>query len=151
MTKNPMAEPWLQMGEHSRRSIITLFGLRSKCPFSEAKQVLLIACTITSMVVAALGFSAAGMGQLVKDKRNLIQAKDQTIGETLKWLSSVHRQTRLHPTEVKLKRFCRDEWQYLLKSSCAKLLASYPRRMEVKLASAGSEYWCQSNNWAFLS
>lgn len=75
VTKNPMAEPWPQMGEHSRRSIITLFGLHSKCPFSEAKQVLFIACTITSMVVAALGFSAAEMGQLVKVKRNQIQGK----------------------------------------------------------------------------
>ena len=41
-----------------------------------------------------------------------------------------------HLTE--LKRICREEWEKLPKYRCAKLVASYPRRLEAAIAAKGA-------------
>jgi hypothetical protein len=61
---------------------------------------------------------------------------------------AVQRHSQSNLTE--LERICREEWEKLSKYSCAKLVASYPRRLEVAIAakgastkSQGSEYLCK--------
>ena len=39
---------------------------------------------------------------------------------------------------TELERFCREEWEKLPKYSCAKLVASYPRRLEAVIAAKGA-------------
>jgi hypothetical protein len=38
---------------------------------------------------------------------------------------------------TELERVCREEWQELPKYRCAKLVASYPRRLEAVIAAKG--------------
>ena len=49
---------------------------------------------------------------------------------------AVHRWSPSNLTE--LERICRDEWQKIPKSRCAKLVASYPRRLEAVIAAKGA-------------
>ena len=39
---------------------------------------------------------------------------------------------------TELERICRDEWEKLTKYRCAKLVASYPRRIEAVIAAKGA-------------
>jgi hypothetical protein len=65
---------------------------------------------------------------------------------------------RLSPSNLtELERICREEWEKLPKYRCAKLVASYPRRLKAGIAGseyfvnvlylAGSEHLCV-NQWA---
>jgi hypothetical protein len=38
---------------------------------------------------------------------------------------------------TELERFCREEWEKLLKYRCAKLVASYPRRLNAAITAKG--------------
>jgi hypothetical protein len=40
---------------------------------------------------------------------------------------------------TELERICREEWEKLPKYRCAKLLASYPRRLEAVIAARGAK------------
>ena len=39
---------------------------------------------------------------------------------------------------TELERICREEWEKLFKYSCAKLVASYPRRLKAVIAAKGA-------------
>jgi hypothetical protein len=39
---------------------------------------------------------------------------------------------------IELERICREEWEKLPKYRCAKLVASYPRRLEAAIANKGA-------------
>jgi hypothetical protein len=46
---------------------------------------------------------------------------------------------RLSPSNLtELERICREEWENLPKYSCAKLVTSYPRRLEAVTAAKGA-------------
>ena len=49
---------------------------------------------------------------------------------------AVHRRSPSNLTE--LERICREEWQKIPKSRCAKLVASYPRRLKAVIAAKGA-------------
>jgi hypothetical protein len=55
-------------------------------------------------------------------------------GETLK--IAVHDRSPSNLTE--LERICREEWEKLTKYRCAKLVASYPRRLKAVIAAKGA-------------
>ena len=43
------------------------------------------------------------------------------------------------PTNLtELERLCREEWEKLLKYRCARLVVSYPRRLEAVIAAKGA-------------
>ena len=43
---------------------------------------------------------------------------------------------------TELERICREEWEKLPKYRCAKLVASYPRRLEAVIAANGASTKC---------
>jgi hypothetical protein len=46
---------------------------------------------------------------------------------------------RRSPTNLtELERICREEWEKLSKNRCAKLVVSYPRRLEVVITAKGA-------------
>ena len=49
---------------------------------------------------------------------------------------------------TELESFCREEWEKLPKYKCAKLVASYPRRLEAVIAAKGAstKYWVKGLN-----
>ena len=49
---------------------------------------------------------------------------------------AVEQRTPFNLTE--LERICREEWEKLPKYRCAKLVASYPRRLEAVIAAKGA-------------
>ena len=49
---------------------------------------------------------------------------------------ALHRWSPSNLTEF--KRICREEWPKIPKSMCAKLVASYPRRLEAVIAAKGA-------------
>jgi hypothetical protein len=49
---------------------------------------------------------------------------------------AVQRRSPSNLTE--LERICREEWEKLPKNKCAKLVASYPRRLEAAIAAKGA-------------
>ena len=56
---------------------------------------------------------------------------------------AVHQQCPSNLTELEM--ICREGWQKISKSTCAKLVASYPRKLEAVIAANGaerSEYLC---------
>jgi hypothetical protein len=67
---------------------------------------------------------------------------------------AVQRRSPSNPTE--LERICREEWEKLPKYRCAKLVASYPRRIEArnccqrcfkKVLSKRSQYLCKCDRF----
>jgi hypothetical protein len=75
----------------------------------------------------------------------------KTTQEWLRYKSNLWRDLkiavqRLSPSNLtELERICREEWEKLPKYRCAKLVASYPRRLNAvrcfnKVLSKGSEY-----------
>jgi hypothetical protein len=53
-----------------------------------------------------------------------------------------------YPTWQALDRICREEWEKLPKYRCAKLVESYPRRLEAVIAAKGAstKYWVKGLN-----
>jgi predicted GTPase len=47
-------------------------------------------------------------------------------------------QQRSQSNLTELERTCREEWEKLLKYRCAKLVASYPRRLDAVIAAKGA-------------
>ena len=77
------------------------------------------------------------------------------------WGASLYNyfQHRSQYNRTELERICREEWEKLPKYRCAKLLASYPRRLEAvisakrcfnKVLSKGSEYLCKNVIFPFF-
>ena len=62
---------------------------------------------------------------------------------------AVHRRSPSNLTE--LERICREEWQKIHKFRCAKLVASYPRRLKAVITAkdASTKYWVKV--WIFMS
>ncbi len=59
---------------------------------------------------------------------------------------AVHRQSPFNLTE--LERICKEEWQKIPQSRCAKIVASYPKRLEAVIAAKGAstKYWVKGLN-----
>ena len=104
-------------------------------------------------------FSAAGTGRLVRiegkiNRGNYREILDETLLRSTQDLKLGRRFTFQQDNGPKhtakttqewqqrfpsnLERICREEWEKLPKYRCAKLVASYPRRLEAVIAAIGA-------------
>uniref|UniRef100_A0AAZ3QDF4 Tc1-like transposase DDE domain-containing protein n=1 Tax=Oncorhynchus tshawytscha TaxID=74940 RepID=A0AAZ3QDF4_ONCTS len=72
------------------------------------------------------------------DNRTMILSPDLNPIEHLWRDLKIAVQRRSPSNLTELERICREEWEKLPKYRCAKLVASYPRRLKVVIAAKGA-------------
>ena len=88
-------------------------------------------------------FSVAGTGRLDRIEGKMNGAKyreilDENLLRTSDWGEGSPSNRTMTSNLTELERICREEWEKLPKYRCAKLVASYPRRLEAVITAKGA-------------